>query len=318
MAEFFDDDDLSGIDFVTREEADSRKKTRAKMARRKKAEYRGHDDLVDRQAAPADPAEDEAELDAAEAELDAAEREYQAYAPIIAETHGQAVAEAVAPKRGRGRPRKNPALPKPGGDPDDPKSGGPSIHEGVTVHWLADAFGISRDTVKRRISGLRPVGTRKGAKLYDFAAACNVIATPKVDLIQAVRRLSPTDIPIWLNKNFWQAMNEKLAFAEKSGDLWPSDRVISSIAEILKVVRRRMLALDSTIEKGARDGKSVSDVIRGVMIELEDEMQKAAMADPLSAYRTQLYNDEKAAIEALDAAPPEEGGADQDEEDDDA
>ena len=290
MAEFFDDDDLSGIDFVTREEADSRKKTRVKMVRRKKAEYRGEDNLTD----------DTDDDDDDDAEFEAASQEFQKYAPIIAETHGQAIAEAVAPKRGRGRPRKNPAPPTPNDDRDEPQTGGPSIHEGVTVNWLADAFGISRDTVKRRISGLRPVGARKGAKLYDFAEACNFIATPKVDLIQAIRRLAPTDIPVWLNKHFWQAMNEKLEFGEKSGDLWPSDRVISSIAEILKVVRRRMLALDSAITKGARDGKGVSEVVREVMIELEDEMQRAAMADPLSAYRTQLYDDEKAAIAALD------------------
>lgn len=270
-----DDDDLDGIDFVSRAEADGRKDTRKRVAARKKATIKP----------AADP----------EFDLQAE------YPGIPADPFGPGVPIPDQIKRPRGRPRKDPNAP-PKAEEVGKFGGGFSVHQGVTVNWLADAFGISRDTVNRRIQSLRPIGERKGSRLYDFREAADCIAQPKIDLAQAMRRLSPSDIPVWISQNFWKAQNEKLSYAVSSGDLWSSAAVIGSISEVLKVVRRRMLTLDTAIEKGARDGKTATEVIRAVMIELEAEMQKVAGEDPLRAYRSQMYEAEMAAMEADDGS----------------
>lgn len=199
-------------------------------------------------------------------------------------TRAEADAES---KRPRGRPRKDAApanlVAIPGGRPS-----GPSARDfagGVTVNFLSEVFDISRPTVKKRLGDLAWVGERKkGEFLYPFRSACERILKPEI---------KPSFPSAFLDDpEFWTLQSAKMGFAIQSGQLWPRERVIASLAGVLKPVRERLLSLEETVEKARRDGVPVSDVVRSIMTELEANMQRTIIEDPLKAYRQDFAEDD--------------------------
>lgn len=125
----------------------------------------------------------------------------------------------------------------------------PWLMAGLPVSTLARLFRIERDTVRRKIAGLKPIGERKGVPLYNVGEAAEYLVTPKVDLEAYLKKLRPQDMPQAIQKSFWDAQNGRLKFMTDAGHLWHTVKVQQTVAEIFKIVRQRVLLFSDTVER---------------------------------------------------------------------
>lgn len=156
-----------------------------------------------------------------------------------------------------GTPRKKPG-PKPGSkfrsrqpkaatpasddfDIDDLIGGEPGIGaemkidevwRGVSVTWLAQAFGMDNATVRKRIANCPPIGKQRNYDIYSLRQAAQYLVEPKIDIGQYLKSLRPTDLPSYLQDAYWSAMLKRQKYEENARDLWRSDDVLNVFGEL--------------------------------------------------------------------------------------
>lgn len=230
---------------------------------------------------------------------------------IEVKSRADAEEEKKAPKR-RGRPAKpkltaieggkkkapkeeaKPSEPEKGHDEEewdyDPGTGfATEVNQGVTVNFLAMVFGHHRDTITKRLGKLQPHGTRKGSHLYDFRAAVEAVVEPNLrETIEREMKAKQRDRASQqeMGKEYWEEQNLKMKFALESGQLWPRERVVTSIAKIIKPIKIFLMSLEDEVESARRDDIKISDLGRARLVQIHAEMKKIATEDPLRAYRS--------------------------------
>lgn len=192
---------------------------------------------------------------------------------------------AQEPKRGPGRPRKDPlkaVAPRPdllGGDHEaDRNDREISIRAnvaGVSIDWLSHIFRMDRRGVQKRLAAC-PV-LRRGSgdiPLFDIAQAASYLTKPKIDVGEWVKSLRPADLPPFLQNEFWDAQNKRQKWEENAGDLWRTEKVVEVFADVFKLIKETMqLWTDSIERKEGMTGeqrKLLSQMIDG----LQDELYK--------------------------------------------
>lgn len=223
-------------------------------------------------------------------------------------------ADKRIPKR-RGRPPKTKLTAIEGGKKDDPKpkadealpegdtedwdhdhgTGFASeINRGVTVNFLHLVFGIHRNTISKRLGKLAPHGTRRGSSLYEFRAAVEAIVEPALreTILREERAKARNTSGAEMGKEYWEEQILKMKFAMESGQLWPREEVIASIAEILKPLKVFLMSLEDEVDHAKRDGIPLSDLGRAQLVKMHATMKKIATDDPLRAYRSEYAETE--------------------------
>lgn len=224
---------------------------------------------------------------------------------IEIKSRADAEEEKKAPKR-RGRPAKPKLTAIEGGKKKvDAKSGdlpeipankkdddglAQRLAQGVTINLLSSLFGNHRNTIENRLKGIQPKGLRGNSHVYDFVEAVKAIAEPAVreiveEEMKAKRRSSPA-APVEMGKEYWEEQNLKMKFALESGQLWHRERVVTSIAKIIKPIKIFLMSLEDEVESARRDDIKISDLGRARLVQIHAEMKKIATEDPLRAYRS--------------------------------
>ncbi|MGY3887205.1 DUF1441 family protein [Aeromonas aquatica] len=104
------------------------------------------------------------------------------------------------------------------------------------ISKMADAFGLHRDTIRRRLidAGVKPCGKKGNAPIYHLADASPAIfASQSVQVSEVVKpeRLGPKD-----RKEWFQSENERLKFEKEVRRVIPEEEHREGLAETLKVV----------------------------------------------------------------------------------
>lgn len=201
-------------------------------------------------------------------------------------------------KKDEPKPKADEALPE--GDTEafdyDPGTGFASeINRGVTVNFLSLVFNKHRDTITKRLGKLEPHGTRRGSSLYEFRAAVEAIVEPALrETIAREERskMRSQNAGVEMGKEYWEEQILKMKFAMESGQLWPREEVIASIAEILKPLKVFLMSLEDEVDNAKRDGIPLSDLGRAQLVKMHATMKKIATDDPLRAYRSEYAETE--------------------------
>lgn len=107
-----------------------------------------------------------------------------------------------------------------------------ALHQPVSLGLLSDVMGMTRDTVRRRLVELPPMGQRTGNNpVYDFRQAMNYLVTPRVDVAKVISTMSAGDLPPSLQKDVWDARLKAQKWMLNAGELWPTEDVLEVLGE---------------------------------------------------------------------------------------
>ena len=147
------------------------------------------------------------------------------------------------------------------------------VANGVSVQWLAKAFGMTRHNVEQRIRGCRVVGSGDyGNPLYDLREAASYLVEPKIDVEEYIAKLKPEKLPERLRESFWNAKLKEQRWKRAAGELWETDRVMSVFAEVLGNIRDKLQLIPDTVERlGGLDVKQWQ-MVRNLVDQVQEEI----------------------------------------------
>jgi hypothetical protein len=138
------------------------------------------------------------------------------------------------------------------------------VHEGLPITELAKLFRTSNQNVRRKLAGLKPAGDRSGDPIYNIADAAQYLVKPQVDLAEYIKTLRPADVPVAIQKQFWDAQNGRLKFMEDAKHLWHTARVQHAVGELFKLIRQRVQLLADTVERQAGLTDEQRQILEGI------------------------------------------------------
>lgn len=111
------------------------------------------------------------------------------------------------------------------------------VFRGVSLTWLAQAFGMDKATCRKRLAHCPPIGKVKNYEVYSLRQASAYLVEPKIDLSAYIKSLKPTDLPSILQDTYWSAMIKRQKWEENAGHLWRTDDVLSVFGELAMTLK---------------------------------------------------------------------------------
>lgn len=150
------------------------------------------------------------------------------------------------------------------------------IMTGLPITELAKMFRTSNQNVRRKLASVKPVGERAGDPIYNIADAAPFLVKPQIDLEEYIKTLRPVDMPVAIQKQFWDSQNGRLKFMQDAEHLWHTVKVQHVIGELYKVVRQRVQLMADTVERqvGITDEqrKIIQGISDGMLNDLHDSV----------------------------------------------
>lgn len=158
------------------------------------------------------------------------------------------------------------------------------LYDGVSLGQLKTIFGIDNRDVARRIASLSPCGERMGYPIYNLADAAALLVPPQGDIGEAIRKMSPRDLPPALTKEFWAAQHARLKFEEDQADSWRTADIIEMLSEVFKTLRMSILLLQDQLERQTALTDQQRDIVRaltdGVLHDLSNSLIERFKNEP--------------------------------------
>jgi hypothetical protein len=110
------------------------------------------------------------------------------------------------------------------------------LFEGASLSQLVQLFGQDIRKIKAKLHGLAPVKIRTGHPIYSVKEAARYLVEPIWPIDEYITRMNHADLPMMLRKEYWAGMRSKQIYEMAKGDLWPTDRVIEHLSDILKTI----------------------------------------------------------------------------------
>lgn len=124
------------------------------------------------------------------------------------------------------------------------------LYEGANLTQMSVLFKCDERTLKAKMHGIMPVGKRYNAAIYDVSVvAARMGKLSEAQIEAAMRRMNHADLPKMLTKEYWNGLRAKQQFELLEGDLWPTDRVISEVGEMVKILKMELDLLTDGIER---------------------------------------------------------------------
>jgi len=146
--------------------------------------------------------------------------------------------------------------------------------KGVTVAWLAQAFGMSENSVRFKLRDCpvktnRARGTKMQVRLYDIAMAAKFLVAPAYSTKTYMRSLKRGDLPPVLQQAVWDALLKRQKWEENAGVLWRTEAIREVLGGTFQTLKFTMQLWTETIERQV----SLSDEQRQLIRDLVDALQ---------------------------------------------
>ena len=106
------------------------------------------------------------------------------------------------------------------------------VNKGVTISWLAQAFGLNPVTVKARLRKCPPMQRLRTGYLYDFRMAAPYLVKPVFDVKEYLKTMRPEELPTKLQEKYWSALMRRIKYEERAGMLWRTERVLTVLGAV--------------------------------------------------------------------------------------
>lgn len=185
------------------------------------------------------------------------------------------------------------------------------IAGGLPVTELAKIFRTNVLNVRRKLAGVKPIGDRMGDPVYDIADAAEWLVKPKVDIAEYIKALRPGDVPVALQKQFWDAQLGRQKFDEQAGHSWRTEKVQTAFGDVFKIVRQKVRLFTDTVDRES----TLSEEQRVIVTRLADELLESAYRSVLEHFED--YDGSGERDDIYENGPPQPKTAPDDEADDD-
>lgn len=155
----------------------------------------------------------------------------------------------------------------------DDESASALIH-GLNITQLSKVLEMDKRDVTYKIeqAGVKPVGMRLGVPIYKLKDVMPLVVKPAYDIEAYLMRMNPADLPKHLSKDFWAGQRARQEYQLREGQLWPTDKVISEVGELVKLVRMSALLTIDTVERQVelteRQRAIIKQSMDGMLLEL--------------------------------------------------
>jgi len=112
-----------------------------------------------------------------------------------------------------------------------------TVLRGVNVNWLAQAFHMNPQTIKRRLRDCPVLSRRKEGYIYDLAQAAGYLVEPIFDVDEYMKTAKIEDLPVRLQKEFWDAKNKRRAYELEAGELWRTEQIMDVFADAFQAIK---------------------------------------------------------------------------------
>jgi len=156
---------------------------------------------------------------------------------------------------------------RPGPKPLDQESQA-MLYEGLNVSQYAVLFKMDVNTVKKKLHEVNPSGKRNGVDIWDLAEAAPYLVKPAYDIEKYIKQMNHADLPKQLTKEFWAGLKSRQEYLTNEGDLWPTEKVIADVGELVKLIKVSVRLMRDRVEKTTE----LSDRQRKLIDDLGDDM----------------------------------------------
>lgn len=148
----------------------------------------------------------------------------------------------------------------------------------VTRAFLGQVFRLDENIVRRRLLHCPTLGRHGQRDLYDFATACSYLVEPKIDIEQYLRTTAAKNLPVQLNKDFWDGQQRKLKYQIAAGEAWHTEDVVEVLGSVCMKIKDRLQLVTETM----RDRAKLDDSQTKRFTEMIDGLQADIHADLVS------------------------------------
>ena len=120
-----------------------------------------------------------------------------------------------------------------------------SIENGFSIAWLAEAFKMSPQTVRNRLSACPFMGQRGRGRVYDLEEAASRLVNPEIDWTKVTK----ADLPVHLRKEIWDARLKQQKFEKEAKELWLTDDVVESFTRVFLVMKSNVQLWPDVVER---------------------------------------------------------------------
>ena len=142
---------------------------------------------------------------------------------------------------------------------------------------LADAFGMDRGTVRRRLreAGVVPAGQKNGVSVYALKDAGPALFGDVVTGTGA----DPDDMHPKDRKDWYQSENERIKLEKEMRSLVPVEEVHREMSRLAKSIASSLDSLPDLLERDAGLPADAIDLVEGVTDNLREQMYRAIVDD---------------------------------------
>lgn len=149
-----------------------------------------------------------------------------------------------------------------------------AIYHGLNMSQMAKLFEMDRRDLIEKLErhSIKPSGKNGGHPIYKLKDVMPVIVKPLYDIEEYLKKMHHNDLPKHLTKEFWAGLRSRQEYELKAGNLWPTERVVSEVGELFKLVKMSALLTCDTVERqvelSEEQRKIINDIMHGMLRDL--------------------------------------------------
>lgn len=148
------------------------------------------------------------------------------------------------------------------------------LFEGLNLSQLAFAFKQEIPSIQRKLfeGNCKPVGKRNGVDVYVLHEVAPWLVKPAFDVESYIRKMDPRELPKILTKEFWAGQRSKQDYEKNAGLLWPTEKIVEEVGELLKIIKMSTLLVDDAVERQTdlteRQRAIIRSLLRGMLTDI--------------------------------------------------
>lgn len=155
------------------------------------------------------------------------------------------------------------------------------MHAGVSPGWLGKVFGMDPNTVKKRLAECPPLSRRKsGGYLYSLPQAAAYLVKPVFDVREYLKTMQPKELPVHLQKEYWDALLKRQRFEERAGELWRTDDVLEVLGEAFKALKFQTQLWSDNLDRAVGLTDEQRNLLQGMTDALQTDLHQALVKMP--------------------------------------
>lgn len=180
------------------------------------------------------------------------------------------------------------------------------VYRGVGITWLANAFKMDRQTVRKRLAHCPALSQDRSSSLYSLRQAAAYLIEPRIDISAYLKAMRPQDLPPLLQDSFWSAQTKRQKWEEGAGNLWKTEDVIEVLGEASRRIRSAITLWADNLDRvhglSNEQRKALTGMCDGLLDEIYQtlvEMPKAKRTPSQIAQLTELEATEASRVEDI-------------------